>query len=119
MHQLFLNLIQNALKFRKPGATPLVEVYALPPGSDGHQTIIVEDNGIGIDSRHIDKIFGVFKRLHGRDEYEGSGIGLAICKKIMDRHGGIIRVESEIGAWTRFIVSFSPERKTASAEERG
>jgi light-regulated signal transduction histidine kinase (bacteriophytochrome) len=118
MHQLFLNLIQNALKFRKPGVTPRVKVYALPPEEDNNQTIVVEDNGIGIEPRHIDKIFGVFKRLHGRDEYEGSGIGLAICRKIMDRHGGVIRVESELGEWTRFIMAFSLERDTVNTEER-
>lgn len=65
----------------------------------------VEDNGIGIDEKHYDRIFKMFQRLHGRDEYEGSGIGLAVCKKITERHGGTIRLESILGKGTKFIIT--------------
>ncbi len=71
---------------------------------EGFISIAVEDNGIGIDEMYYDQIFGVFQRLHGRDEYEGSGIGLAVCKKIAERHGGTIRVESKAGEGTKFII---------------
>jgi light-regulated signal transduction histidine kinase (bacteriophytochrome) len=104
MRQLFQNLIGNALKFHKPAIPPVVKVYELKEVSAGFIAFVIEDNGIGIDALHFDKIFGIFQRLHGKSEYEGSGIGLAICKKIAERHGGSIQVESEIGTGTKFIV---------------
>lgn len=108
MSQLFQNLIGNALKFHKPGQRPLVQVRAeaAPAGSLGAQCrLIVEDNGIGFDQKYQERIFQVFQRLHGRSEYEGSGIGLAICRKIAERHGGSIRAESSPGAGAKFIVT--------------
>jgi light-regulated signal transduction histidine kinase (bacteriophytochrome) len=68
--------------------------------------VVVEDEGIGIEAQYHDKIFGVFERLHGKDRYDGNGIGLAVCKKIMERTGGTIRVESQPGEGTKFIVSW-------------
>ncbi len=108
MAQLFQNLIGNGLKFRKPGETPLVriesQVQALPSGAPGWQ-ITVEDNGIGFDEKYRDRIFQIFQRLHGRNEYEGTGIGLAICRKIVDRHGGSILASSSPGAGAKFIIT--------------
>ena len=105
MRQLFQNLIANALKFHKPNEPPVVKIFALKKQKDEYCSIVVEDNGIGIEEKYYDRIFGVFQRLHGKDEYEGSGIGLAVCKKIVERHGGTIKVESKLGKGTKFIIS--------------
>ncbi len=97
--QLFQNLIGNGIKFSGPDA-PKVRVDAVPVEA-GWQ-FSVDDNGIGIDSRYSERIFELFRRLHGRDEYPGTGIGLAICKKIVERHGGTIWVASEPGMGSTF-----------------
>ena len=104
MRQLFQNLIGNALKFHKPGGTPEVQVRSVTNTGSGCQ-ITVEDNGIGFDERYLDTIFAPFQRLHGRGEYEGSGMGLAICKKIVERHGGSITATSTPGVGSLFVVS--------------
>jgi PAS domain S-box-containing protein len=98
---LFQNLVGNALKFARPGDAPRINISAARD-ADGW-TIEVRDNGIGIDPKYAEQIFAPFKRLHGRNEYEGTGIGLAICQKIVERHGGSIRVESRLGQGARFL----------------
>jgi len=105
MRQLFQNLIVNALKFSKKGIPPVVKIYTLKETPKGFCSIAVEDNGIGISKKDHEIIFGVFQRLHSRNEYEGSGIGLAVCKKIVERHGGTIMIESFPGEGTKFIVN--------------
>ena len=110
LSQLFQNLIGNAIKF-VPEGTPQVRVSADQVGDEWQFS--VADNGIGIDSAHVDKIFAVFQRLHGRGEYAGSGIGLAICKRIAERHGGRIWVESEPGAGSTFRFTIPVERQEA------
>lgn len=91
LSHVFLNLIGNALKFHRPDVAPKVTVRAERGGDEW--VISVQDNGIGIDPAFSDRIFEVFKRLHTREEYPGTGIGLSICKKVIDRHGGRIWVE--------------------------
>jgi PAS domain S-box-containing protein len=104
MGQLFQNLIGNALKFHKPGEQPIVRVRAIP-GTGSECRIVVEDNGIGFGEQDSEKIFAPFQRLHGRSEYEGTGMGLAICKKIVERHGGSIVAGSVLGKGSTFTIT--------------
>jgi PAS domain S-box-containing protein len=97
--QLFQNLIGNAIKYQAPGV-PRVHVSAAK--QDSGWTFSVSDNGLGIAPQYFDRIFGMFQRLHKRDEFAGTGIGLAICKKIVERHGGSITVESQPGKGSTF-----------------
>jgi light-regulated signal transduction histidine kinase (bacteriophytochrome) len=120
MRQLFQNLIGNALKFHKPDEKPRVTIRTLdwarvPVGTDppapvgvGYR-IIVEDNGIGFGQEFAERVFELFQRLHGRGHYEGTGIGLAICRKIVQRHGGNIVARSQDGQGASFIIDL-PER---------
>jgi PAS domain S-box-containing protein len=102
IHQVFLNLIGNGLKFHS-GQPPRVRVGAQrAPDQPGWWTFFVQDNGIGIDARHAERIFQIFERLHGHGDYPGTGIGLALCKKIIERHGGRIWVESTPGRGSSF-----------------
>ena len=123
LRQLLQNLIGNALKFQPPDAVPLVKVDAQlvtrdqiregttfpnPPPSprpdDKFCVLTVEDNGIGFEEQYLEKIFAVFQRLHGRSEFEGTGVGLAVCRRITDRHGGLITAQSKPGEGSTFIV---------------
>jgi PAS domain S-box-containing protein len=110
MAQLFQNLVGNALKFHKPEEKPLVKVRSETPAPEAPEShrIIVEDNGIGFDEKYLERIFQVFQRLHARSEYEGSGIGLSICRKIVERHGGNITATSAPGSGARFIITLPP-----------
>jgi signal transduction histidine kinase len=113
MIQLFQNLIGNALKFHEKDGAPPIKIYARPVvGTKEVESyrFFVEDNGIGSNEKHLDKVFTPFQRLHGRSEYEGLGMGLAICKKIVERHGGEITARSEVGKGCTFIVTL-PSRQ--------
>ncbi|RYZ22535.1 MAG: hybrid sensor histidine kinase/response regulator [Chitinophagaceae bacterium] len=114
MRQLFLNIIGNALKFSRPGVPPHVRIHAgftetpdpeaAPGGSGPFCRIEISDNGIGFDEKYAGKIFTLFQRLHAREEYEGTGIGLAIVKKIVEKHKGLIFPRSAPGEGARFIL---------------
>jgi PAS domain S-box-containing protein len=105
MRQLFQNLIGNALKFHKPDVPPKVSVSVRPrQKGDKYYEILVKDNGIGFDEKYLDRIFSVFQRLHGRENYEGTGIGLAVCRKITERYGGSIEATSKVNVGSTFII---------------
>jgi PAS domain S-box-containing protein len=114
MRQLLQNLIGNALKFHRKDEAPLVRVSAeMIDSADANGRvqsgaacrISVADNGIGFDEKYLDRVFTIFQRLHGRGQYEGTGIGLAICRKIVERHGGTITATSRLGRGSTFIVT--------------
>jgi signal transduction histidine kinase len=109
IRQLLQNLIGNALKFHQEGKPPAVRVYAENrkgrDEADGMLRLVVKDEGIGFDEKYLDRIFTVFQRLHGRAEYEGTGVGLAICRKIAQRHGGDITAQSAPGHGASFLVA--------------
>ena len=116
MYQLLKNLISNALKFHKPGEVPTINIYSRQSVSDekrGGWEVIVEDHGIGFEEKESDKIFNLFERLHSKESFEGTGIGLSICKKIAERHGGEIVATSTPGQGSKFIIRF-PESKTGN-----
>jgi hypothetical protein len=110
IRQLFQNLISNGIKFRKEGQCPEITIYnevkstpLLDRFNLSHR-IVVQDNGIGFDEKYVDEIFVVFKRLHSYHEYEGTGVGLSICKKIAERHNGKISAQSKINEGSKFIM---------------
>ncbi|MBD3292731.1 MAG: hypothetical protein GF393_07375, partial [Armatimonadia bacterium] len=113
MRQLMQNLVQNALKFRREGVPPRIEITGrfekleatdAAAGNGQVCELVVSDNGVGFDEKYADRIFGVFERLHRRGEYPGTGMGLAICRKIAERHGGTIAAEGEPGAGATFTI---------------
>ena len=110
MHQLFLNLIGNGLKFYREGVTPVINLDSIEK-ENGMWEITVEDNGIGIEEQHVDRIFKPFERLHNRSAYEGTGIGLTICNKIVTRHGGKISVKRGSENGVTFHITLPEKQK--------
>lgn len=119
IRRLFQNLISNAIKFHKPDVSPQIEIsgtviqinevereFGFMPSENSYIRIVVKDNGIGFDEKYTDKIFNIFQRLHGRAEFEGTGIGLAICRKIMQNHRGYIRAHSTLNLGSEFVMIF-------------
>lgn len=113
MRQLFSNLISNAIKYSKKDSFPVIEISQIDNfeseitnPSDQFIKIQIKDNGIGMEQNHLLKIFTIFQRLHAKNEYSGNGIGLAICKKIMENHSGNITVESKLNEGTIFNLYF-------------
>jgi len=115
--QLFQNLLSNALKFRRPDVVPHIQIKSgrimadqLPAGvklsrtMSAYYQIEVIDNGIGFEEKYLDRIFQVFQRLHGKHEFTGTGIGLAICDKVVSQHGGAITARSQPGQGATFSV---------------
>jgi signal transduction histidine kinase len=126
MRQLFQNLIANALKFHRDRFDPVVIIKSEPSTDRAHNgdgtpdrqmaRITVEDNGIGFDEKYLDRIFTPFQRLHGRGQYEGTGIGLAVCRKIVERHGGSLTATSVPGKGSTFIATVPVEHDDEDAE---
>jgi PAS domain S-box-containing protein len=127
MRQLLQNLIGNSLKYFRAGVPPVVRVYSQKLDAPSPESIdesalvrqlcqiLVADNGIGFDEKYLDRIFTVFQRLHKKGEYEGTGVGLAICRKIVNRHGGTITARSSPGRGTTFVVTM-PVRQPKEVE---
>ena len=120
MGQLFQNLISNAIKFKKPDISPKIRISARKDEENNEYIFNVSDNGIGIEKQYFDRIFTIFQRLHTREEYAGTGIGLSISKKIVERHGGRIWVESEpgIGSTFYFTINILPKMSKISKESK-
>ena len=116
MRQLFQNLIGNALKFHEDGTAPFVKITSrLEHGANAaypSYTIAVADHGIGFEEKYVDRIFQPFQRLHGAQRYEGTGMGLAICRRIVERHGGVIRATSQPGLGATFTISLPASQPT-------
>ncbi len=115
LQQIFANLISNAIKFRREGVPPDIRISAR--WDDGMWEFAVADNGIGIEPQYQEKIFVIFQRLHGREKYPGTGIGLAIVKRIVERHGGRVWVESEPGKGSTFYFTLPAAREPAQEKE--
>jgi signal transduction histidine kinase len=128
MEQLFSNIVSNAIKFHKPGTPPVIHIasselteaekrtFKLPLAADYYR-IAISDNGIGFEDEYRERIFQVFQRLHGKSEYPGSGIGLAICKRIADYHHGIIFADNIPGTGARFTFILPRLQKEQNTNE--
>ena len=119
MHQLLLNLVGNALKFARSDVSPVIKIWAEQAGEaeggGAWSRIIVEDNGIGFENRYAERLFRPFQRLHSRDAYGGVGMGLAICRRIVERHGGSISARSKPGRGSRFEILLPIKTESADA----
>ena len=104
MRQVFRNLLDNAVKFTRQRAQALIEIGATRNG--GHDVVYVRDNGVGFNMKYVGKLFGVFERLHRQEDFEGTGVGLAIVQRIIRRHGGRVWAESELNKGTTFYLAF-------------
>ena len=128
MRQMFLNLLQNAMKFRRDGSPPEISIFTDTPqtgapndpdprkGNTVFDIICIVDNGIGFDQKYADEIFVLFKRLHPYNEFQGSGVGLSICKKIIEKHRGFITAKSKDGEGSTFVIGI-PQKKIPTARE--
>jgi signal transduction histidine kinase len=114
--QLYLNLIGNAIKYHREGCRPEIHVGA--DHEQGHWRLWVKDNGIGIDPRFQNEAFTIFRRLHNREKYPGTGVGLAICKKVVERHGGKIWVVSQPGQGSTFFFTIPDNRASGSGPQQ-
>ena len=130
IEQLLLNLMSNALKFRSEDTPPVISVSSRPSTEEELEpillkdeydwvTITVEDNGIGFEQSFAEKIFAPFQRLHGRSAYKGTGIGLAVCRRIVERHNGVIKAFSEPGKGSRFVITMPVDGEPFATNSEG
>jgi signal transduction histidine kinase len=127
MRQLYQNIIVNALKFRSPDKKPRIKISSriienkrlpqIPGQTNSLCQIFIKDNGIGFDEKYLNRIFQPFQRLHSQQEYEGTGIGLSICRRIAERHGGEITAKSRLEHGATFIVTL-PIKQVKGGEQR-
>ncbi len=117
MRQLLLNLVGNALKYHRPGTPPVVRVSAREEAQ--RVWLVVEDNGIGFEPRYAERIFAPFQRLHSRNAYEGTGMGLSIVRRIAERHGGTVSAEGTPGEGSRFLVSLARHPPASAPAQEG
>lgn len=121
LQRVFQNLISNALKFNRPGVAPVVRItsstVAEPSAGEETVQIRIADNGIGFDNKHAEQIFGMFSRLHARSSYEGTGVGLAICRKIIERHGGRIEASGQPDEGATFVLTLPLELGTGAKSQ--
>ncbi|GHO87369.1 PAS domain S-box protein [Dictyobacter formicarum] len=126
IYQVLQNLLGNALKFHRPNVPPVIKVAAIIQDASTESefkneprcVLTIQDNGIGFDEKYLDRIFTVFQRLHGRNEYEGTGIGLAVVRKIVERHDGTITATSKVGEGSTFIVTLPVHHQTKDMDKR-
>jgi PAS domain S-box-containing protein len=117
MYQLLQNLVGNALKYKRESENPIIRIDGV--AVSGVARIVVEDNGIGFDEKYLDRIFKPFQRLHGRGAFEGTGMGLAIARKIVERHGGTITATSVPGVGSTFIITLPVRQKSRTEDDPG
>lgn len=120
LRQVFANLLSNSLKFTQADATPEISITANAVTSDDQTELVAitfRDNGIGFDEQYKERIFNLFQRLHGKGEYPGTGIGLALCKKIISRHNGEISVESQLGVGTEFTLLLPRHQQSPTKQD--
>lgn len=125
IRQLFQNLLGNALKFHREDVPPVVQIrggilHRIPPGGTVPRPwlqVQVQDNGVGFESRHAERIFRIFERLHGRERFEGTGMGLAICARIVELHGGTIQAEGTPGEGATFTVTLPVDESSFAEQE--
>ena len=114
LKQVFANLLSNAIKYSRPRKPALIEVGQMK--GDGPPTIFVRDNGVGFNMKYADKLFGVFQRFHRKEDFDGTGVGLATVQRIVHKHGGVIWAEAELGVGATFFFNLAAPRKEHDKE---